>query len=454
MARSFLLFFLLFNLGFALDSPSLVRADKWLRSSNIKQVLRAYHEYKNLRIDAVMRADKRLQIKALKGIVAAGKRLRLNVETYKRELARMGGAHYTKKIQVSQAKRTKKNQLLNAVWHNGNIVLSFKRNILSDDVHYFVLDTRFNKNYRYIFDIKAEMKKRLRLSKQFLKALRINYNGTHTRLVLENKKPLKVSYRRSGNRLTVFIGKKRAHVNQVTVTDTNYLQQSSKVRKKVIVIDPGHGGKDTGAIGYRNYREKIIVFQIARRLKKALEAYGHKVYITRSKDVFIPLRKRTSFANKKNADLFISIHANSVPRKGNYKKHHGFETYFLSRARSKRAKNVAAKENSKYIGEMNYFAKESFLNFLNSKRILASNKLAIDIQRGMLSSTKPYYKVKDGGVRKGPFWVLVGAQMPAVLVEVGFVTSPMEARYLVNKRYQNRLAQGIALGVQNYFKNN
>lgn len=107
------------------------------------------------------------------------------------------------------------------------------------------------------------------------------------------------------------------------------------------------------------------------------------------------------------------------------------------------------------MDSMNRFGKDSFLNFLNREKILASNKLAIDIQQGMLRMLRSHYaKVKDGGVRKGPFWVLVGAQMPAVLVEVGFVSNPMEAKRLANRTYQKRLAQGLAEGIERYFLKN
>jgi N-acetylmuramoyl-L-alanine amidase len=104
---------------------------------------------------------------------------------------------------------------------------------------------------------------------------------------------------------------------------------------------------------------------------------------------------------------------------------------------------------------MNFYGKESFLNTLNSHNIVASNKLAIDLQRGMLGYLKKSYSdVHDGGVREGPFWVLVGAQMPSVLVEVGFITHKKEAKRLINSHYQQKLAFGLANGIERYFLNN
>ncbi len=229
---------------------------------------------------------------------------------------------------------------------------------------------------------------------------------------------------------------------------------NKKLRDVVIAIDAGHGGKDPGAVGYKKYREKIVVYQIARELKNILKARGYKVYMTRDKDKFVKLSNRTKFANKKDADIFISIHANAIGRK-NAKKVHGVECYFLNRSRSARAKRVAAKENSADLSDMDFYGKESFLNTVNSHNIVAANKLAIDLQRGMLGSLNKRYKnVRDGGVREGPFWVLVGAQMPSVLVEVGFLTHPTEAKRLVNRKYQNHLAKGLANGVERYFLNN
>jgi N-acetylmuramoyl-L-alanine amidase len=176
--------------------------------------------------------------------------------------------------------------------------------------------------------------------------------------------------------------------------------------------------------------------------------------MTRASDKFIKLRDRTQYANRKNADLFISIHANAIGGKSAATVH-GIECYYLDKSRSSRAKKVAAQENSADMSEMDFYGKESFLHTLSSHNIIAANKLAIDLQRGMLNSLRKKYKnVKDGGVRPAPFWVLVGAQMPAVLVEVGFISNPKEARRLVDTKYQKRLSLGLANGVERYFMNN
>jgi N-acetylmuramoyl-L-alanine amidase len=220
------------------------------------------------------------------------------------------------------------------------------------------------------------------------------------------------------------------------------------------VIDPGHGGKDPGALGYRRYREKAVTLQIAKELKKILKSRGYKVYMTRERDRFIRLRNRTKYANDKHADIFISIHANAVSKK-HANSVHGIESYFLSPSRSSRAKRVAAMENKADLEDLNFYGKQCFLNTINSHNIIAANKLAIDLQRGALATLQKKYKnVKDAGVREGPFWVLVGAQMPAVLVEVGFITHPTEAQRLANRAYQRTMAQGLANGIERYFIHN
>ena len=281
------------------------------------------------------------------------------------------------------------------------------------------------------------------------------YNPSTLRLVIQNRTPLKIRFTKKGKELSVKIVNKSVKTKNA-IASKKYKKEPPKRldRNKIIVIDAGHGGKDPGAIGYRKYREKVIVLSIARELKNILRSRGYKVYMTREGDHFIKLRNRTKYANKKNADIFISIHANAVGRK-DAKKVCGLECYFLSTSRSSRAKKVAAMENSADLDEMDYYGKQSFLNTINSHNIVASNKLAIDLQRGALATLKSRYKnVKDAGVREGPFWVLVGAQMPSVLVEVGFITHPEEAKKLVNRKYQKTMAQGLANGVERYFINN
>ncbi|WP_221281061.1 N-acetylmuramoyl-L-alanine amidase family protein [Helicobacter gastrocanis] len=221
-----------------------------------------------------------------------------------------------------------------------------------------------------------------------------------------------------------------------------------------VVIDPGHGGHDCGALGVNHVCEKRIVLAVAKDLQQELQKQGYKVYMTRKKDVYISLKARTEFANDKNADLFISIHANSIPKNATTNPE-GIETYFLSTARSERARKVAEQENQDDVKVMDYFSKLSFLNSLNSQRLIISNKLAIDVQFGILSKLRQHYKgVVDGGVREGPFWVLAGALMPSILIEIGYNSNPKESKRIQDKRYEQWLAKGIADGVQSFISKN
>ncbi len=132
----------------------------------------------------------------------------------------------------------------------------------------------------------------------------------------------------------------------------------------------------------------------------------------------------------------------------------GLETFFLSPDRSERSKNVAALENKSDIEEMDFYSKETFLNVFNREKIVLSNKLAIDIQANMLGSVKKKYEVDDGGVREAPFWVLVGATMPSVLIEIGYITNPDESDKMFNPQYQKLIVDGISNGIDQYFTNN
>ncbi|MGA9045108.1 N-acetylmuramoyl-L-alanine amidase family protein, partial [Sulfuricurvum sp.] len=169
----------------------------------------------------------------------------------------------------------------------------------------------------------------------------------------------------------------------------------------------------------------------------------------------IELKDRTKFANDKEADLFISVHANSIPKTSDPLGAQGLETYFLSPGRSERAMRVAALENSEDMNEMGQYGKLSFLSFLNTEKIIASNKLAIDLQKGMLANLrKQFPNVRDNGVREAPFWVLVGAQMPAVLLEVGYISHPDESARIADEKYQKWMVEGLLEGVGRYFTNN
>ena len=463
MLRLLLLFLLHISILSAADNSEILkRADKLTKSPSKTEVFRAYNDYKNVYLRSVMHSNLSERKSALQGIVISGKKLHIDINKYQKELDTLMKSSKKMKKVFSKKRRKKTSPvkkitimkhtiLKKAEWENGKLIFDFDTKLLKTDVNYFKILNTKKSNFRYIFDIHATKNKSIHLQHKKLKSIRISqYKHNIIRLVFESKAKLNLRFKIRNKQLIVDLN--------LGSSTPSVVQAKQKVKikgkKRVVVIDPGHGGKDSGATGYKNYREKVVVMQVANAVAKQLRIRGITVHLTRTKDKFIKLRSRTKFANKKKADIFISIHANSVPKK-NALKAKGVETYFLSRSRSSRATRVAAIENSKEIEDMNYFGKNNLLNFMNREKIIASNKLAIDIQRGMLSNLRNHYKdVKDNGVREGPFWVLVGAQMPAVLLEIGFISHPTEARRMVSKKYQKYLAKGISEGIERYFINN
>lgn len=218
---------------------------------------------------------------------------------------------------------------------------------------------------------------------------------------------------------------------------------------KRIVIDPGHGGKDPGCYHKGGIKEKNIVLNLAKALARKVEArLGCEAVLTRTRDVFVPLERRTAFANVQKADLFISLHINAH-RQRNVR---GLETYFLNMATDKRAVMVAARENA--TSEKNISDLQTILNdlMLNTK-ITESSKLAHEVQGGMLGSArKRFENVKNLGVKQAPFYVLIGAEMPAILVETGFITNSVERKRLLNPKYLDTLSEGIVTGIEKYIE--
>jgi N-acetylmuramoyl-L-alanine amidase len=231
--------------------------------------------------------------------------------------------------------------------------------------------------------------------------------------------------------------------------DSMSLARQLGLNVKRIVIDPGHGGKDPGCNSSGGVKEKNIVLGIARILKKKIEKeIGCEVFLTRNRDVFLPLERRTAIANMKKADLFISLHINAHRNR----KISGLETYFLNMATDERSVMVAARENA--TSEKNISDLQTILNdlMLNTK-ITESSRLAHNVQKGMVSRVrKKYTRARNLGVKQAPFYVLIGAQMPAVLVETGFLTNRTERKRLLSKKYQESVAEGICAGIKTYIK--
>ena len=250
--------------------------------------------------------------------------------------------------------------------------------------------------------------------------------------------------------------KKEVHVVAKKTSEEPYilpvLTGGSKSQR--IVIDAGHGGHDSGAVG-GSKKEKDLVLQIAKRLQKQLKRRGYTVYMTRQSDRFLKLPQRTKIADKKDAKVFVSIHANSVPKKKR-NKIQGVETFFLQNTRDAKSQRIAARENKAVLkGAGSTLSKKVIVDsVLNGPKIVQSNKLAIDVQRRIMTNLHSRYKgVRDGGVRHAPFWVLVGASRPSILVEVGYISHPSERKRLFTANYQELIAKGIAEGIETYLNN-
>lgn len=215
----------------------------------------------------------------------------------------------------------------------------------------------------------------------------------------------------------------------------------------VAVIDPGHGGEKDGAIGVRGIREKDVTLQIARRLGAQLQRQKARVILTRTSDVGVPLAQRAALANARQADLFVSIHVNAMP--GAASRTRGIETYFLSAdATDSSATAVAARENAdRLAGEPELDPADLVARILqdlaDTDALNGSSVLAHSIHEELVRRLG----ADDRGVKQAPFYVLAGARMPAVLLEVGFVTNPGEARALGTAKYQELVARSIAEGI-------
>jgi len=219
----------------------------------------------------------------------------------------------------------------------------------------------------------------------------------------------------------------------------------SKIRR--IVVDPGHGGHDPGAVGPGGTQEKDVVLAIGLKLRDKLkEELGLDVVMTRSTDVFIPLEERTAIANKVNADLFVSVHANAA----NNRSAAGIETYYLNLAKTEKAARLAAKENGTTLEKVSVLQAILF-DLMANYKLNDSAHLANDVQKALHKKIrKQYTDVKNLGVKQGPFYVLVGASMPSILVETAFVSNPQEETRLKDPAYQEETAEGIMEGVRGY----
>jgi N-acetylmuramoyl-L-alanine amidase len=215
-----------------------------------------------------------------------------------------------------------------------------------------------------------------------------------------------------------------------------------------VVIDPGHGGKDYGAPGYlKGVHEKTVVLQISKMLKKMIqEQIKCDVVLTRESDKYLSLEERTAIANTQNADLFISVHTNASRNR----RAHGIETYILNLATDDEAIRVAAMENAtstRNISDLDTILKD----LMKNAKVSESTRLGSYVQQAMNSRLKKKYNnIRNKGIKQAPFYVLLGADMPSILIETAFISNARECKRLIDKNYQRRMCQGIVDGIKRY----
>lgn len=317
---------------------------------------------------------------------------------------------------------------------------------LSQPVEY--TKSRLSNPDRLYFDLRnsqiaKEIKTKLPVGDGILKSVRAGqYNPDTVRIVLDLE---------TIEDFSVFILDDPTRL----VIDVNAKRPKRIESKRRVVLDPGHGGHDSGAVGPTGRYEKDVVLDIALKVREILSKDPTlEVSLTRDKDVFIPLEERTAIARNRDADLFVSIHANASPKRAA----RGIETYLLNWTNDEEAIRVAARENAISVKRM----REKMQKYKNDLDIILSDlsrdfkrdeslKLANYVQNSLATDIgSAYRKTVNLGVKQALFYVLVGASMPAILAEVSFISNPEEERLLSKESYRSMIANSIASGVKVY----
>jgi N-acetylmuramoyl-L-alanine amidase len=234
--------------------------------------------------------------------------------------------------------------------------------------------------------------------------------------------------------------------NNIPTIITPVKPPSYNPKNITIVLDPGHGGKDSGAVGTGGLQEKDVVLNIAKYCAEILREKGFKVVMTRDSDVFIPLLQRVKIANDAKADLFVSIHANASLDPSAK----GMEIFFLNATSNQKALRIAAVENDVPIEQMGTINK-IIISLINQAKLKESAILAKDVDESIYSIAKQTYPgLINRGIDQAPFYVLVGTNCPSILIETLFITNPQDNSYLKDTNYQQTIAKGIALGLIKY----
>ncbi|TNF46247.1 N-acetylmuramoyl-L-alanine amidase [bacterium] len=341
-------------------------------------------------------------------------------------------------------------------------VVVYAKGKISYEKHQLKRDAALGKPPRMYIDLKGTIPpslcKPIPIGDGLLQQARVGqYDKDTVRLVLdiENMGDHRVFTMENPSRLIVDVMGKGGQVKASdTMAGTKYdsgtrplpLAQQFGLGVKTIVLDPGHGGRDPGAIGPKGLKEKNVTLAVAKMIKPKLEAQGYKVLLTRDRDVYVELDQRTAYANRNYADLFVSIHTNA----SRSRKARGVETYFLGVARDRESSETALLENA--ISEQTLADLEKILlDLTRTSNLKQSSLLAESIQANLFTGLSQKHKtVKDHGVKQASFYVLIGAQMPAVLVETSFISHPTEEKLLRSRDYQALISESIYLGIIHY----
>ena len=304
--------------------------------------------------------------------------------------------------------------------------------------------------FRVVIDVRGE-----KFSKDSPKPM--SPASTHTTVKTE-KKPAKHIEAESTGDVAVLRDNKKVAVNMKPASEPAKIEALPNIKPlslaqqlglgvKKIVLDPGHGGKDPGAMAF-GLKEKDIVLDIAKRLAPVLKKeLGYEVVLTRKDDTFISLEERTAMANTNNADLFISLHINAHPSA----KVRGMETYYLNLTTNAEAMRVAARENATSTHQMSEL-QDILSDIMKNSKIDESSRLAQQVHNSILSEAdkKGFAEIKNLGVKQAPFYVLIGAQMPAILIELAFISNEKDVDNLKNQTFLEMLTKEISEGIRAY----
>lgn len=311
---------------------------------------------------------------------------------------------------------------------------------------------------RLFFDFKnatlnKELKREIVLNKSLINKIRVGqFDANTVRLVFDLSNfdyEFKIITLEDPYRLVIDIYSVTR--GNLDIKDKGVIKNPKLSLKRKIVLDPGHGGKDPGAIGQNGLMEKDVVLDVALKVRELMKDNPkYDIILTRENDTYIPLNERTEIANKVNADLFISIHVNASHN--SYAR--GIETYLLNWTDDEEAIRVAARENAISVAKMKQMKGELGFMLASLEREAKrddSVKLAGYVHNAMIKNLKNSFSRHDNGVKQALFYVLVGAQMPSCLLEISYISNSEEEKLLSNDLYRTKVAMSIAEGIENYF---